>query len=101
MRSGYIGLRRIGRGLALVGLVAGALLAPPAVSAHDVNNCGDEGPLRPYTVGDKKVDICHRTGSAKNPYVLITPSVEGAIKGHCDHEQTGHGEGDWGGLGHQ
>jgi hypothetical protein len=39
------------------------------------------------------VTICHRTGSAKNPYVAISSDVEGVIEGHLDHEQTGNGLG--------
>ena len=35
------------------------------------------------------VTICHRTGSASNPYIVISPDVEGVIEGHLDHEQTG------------
>jgi hypothetical protein len=39
------------------------------------------------------ITICHRTGSASNPYVVISPDVEGVINGHLDHEQTGNGLG--------
>ena len=39
------------------------------------------------------VTICHRTGSATNPYILISPDVEGVVNGHLDHEQTGNGLG--------
>jgi hypothetical protein len=39
------------------------------------------------------VTICHRTGSATNPYVVISPDVEGVINGHLDHDQTGNGLG--------
>lgn len=39
------------------------------------------------------VTICHRTGSASNPYIVISPDVEGVINGHLDHEQTGNGLG--------
>lgn len=39
------------------------------------------------------VTICHRTGSAKNPYVIISPNVEGVINGHLDHDQIGNGLG--------
>lgn len=37
------------------------------------------------TVPPGKVTICHRTNSAKNPYVVITPSVNGALNGHAGH----------------
>jgi hypothetical protein len=33
---------------------------------------------------DKKITICHATGSAKNPYVMITISVNG-LNGHDKH----------------
>ncbi len=39
------------------------------------------------------VTICHRTGSATNPYIVISPDAEGVINGHLDHEQTGNGLG--------
>jgi hypothetical protein len=39
------------------------------------------------------VTICHRTGSATNPYVVISPDVEGVVNGHMDHEQIGNGLG--------
>ena len=39
------------------------------------------------------ITICHRTGSATNPYVEISPDVEGVIDGHLDHDQTGNGLG--------
>jgi len=35
--------------------------------------------------GDK-VTICHATGSASNPFVVITPSAEGVLHGHYDHQ---------------
>jgi hypothetical protein len=33
-----------------------------------------------------KLTICHRTGSARNPYVEITVSVNAATDGHGNHE---------------
>ncbi len=33
-----------------------------------------------------KITICHRTGSAKNPYVEITVSVNATTDGHGSHE---------------
>ena len=39
------------------------------------------------------VTICHRTGSRTNPYIQISPDVEGVVNGHMDHEQTGNGLG--------
>lgn len=42
---------------------------------------------------DNHVTICHRTGSASNPYVVTTLDVEGILAGHIEHEQTGNGPG--------
>ncbi|MFL6373319.1 MAG: PEP-CTERM sorting domain-containing protein [Pyrinomonadaceae bacterium] len=39
------------------------------------------------------VTICHRTGSASNPYVMISPDAQGVVSGHLDHDQTGNGLG--------
>ncbi|HUQ23586.1 MAG TPA: hypothetical protein VM049_11300 [Gaiellaceae bacterium] len=33
-----------------------------------------------------KHTICHATGSASNPYVVITPSVSGVFHGHMGHQ---------------
>ena len=37
------------------------------------------------TAQQAHVDMCHATGSASNPYVLISPSVSGAYHGHWSH----------------
>lgn len=40
------------------------------------------------------ITLCHRTGSATNPYIRISPDVESVIKeGHLDHDQIGNGLG--------
>lgn len=43
--------------------------------------------------GHQPVTICHRTGAATNPYVVITIDAEGVVNGHIDHTQIGNGEG--------
>lgn len=45
---------------------------------------------------DHKVTLCHRTGSASNPYIVITTDIasDGYVKGgHNNHEQVGNGLG--------
>src|SRR5512141_2765460 len=36
--------------------------------------------------GANKITICHKTGSAQNPYVVITVSTNAAKNGHAKHE---------------
>ncbi|HUF38127.1 MAG TPA: FecR domain-containing protein, partial [Anaerolineales bacterium] len=38
-----------------------------------------------WTQQNDKVTLCHATGSATNPYVEITVSVQGATNGHAGH----------------
>lgn len=38
------------------------------------------------TIASGKITICHRTGSAKKPYVEITVSVNATTEGHGTHE---------------
>jgi hypothetical protein len=33
-----------------------------------------------------KITICHATGSATNPYVMISPNANGVISGHVGHQ---------------
>jgi hypothetical protein len=47
---------------------------------------------------DHQVTLCHRTGSATNPYVQVTVDIKSAgeaqtAKGHDDHNQIGNGIG--------
>ena len=54
----------------------------------------------PYVLVDgHKVTFCHRTGSAKNPYVLVTSDIKSVndfdlgTTDHQHHEQVGNGLG--------
>ena len=38
-----------------------------------------------WTQQNDKITLCHATGSATNPYVEITVSVQGATHGHANH----------------
>jgi hypothetical protein len=40
-----------------------------------------------------QVTICHRTGSATNPYIKNSPDIESIVNGHIYHVQTGSGLG--------
>jgi hypothetical protein len=75
---------RVLAGLSTVALSASLLLggATPA-AAHTCTVSGEVVTLRPYNEGDTHVQICHGTGSDKNPYVIINPDVSGA----CGHYQ--------------
>ena len=49
--------------------------------------------MTPALASAEHVTICHRTGSASNPYVQISPSAAGVYNGHLAHEQVGNGLG--------
>ena len=36
----------------------------------------------------QQVSICHATGSASNPYVLIHPAAAGVVNGHLGHQDA-------------
>ena len=39
---------------------------------------------------DGRVTFCHATGSASNPYILLTTDVSGCVNGHADHDPGGN-----------
>jgi hypothetical protein len=50
----------------------------------DQDDEDDDGETTP--VDDHKVTICHATGSASNPFVVISPSASGVFHGHMGHQ---------------
>jgi len=56
-----------------------------------IGSDGGEGVIPPVFVPDaqtnknNKISLCHATGSATNPYVEISVSVDGATNGHAKH----------------
>ena len=56
-----------------------------------IETAGDEGVILPASASgaqtnqNGKITLCHATGSAINPYVEITISVEGETHGHTNH----------------
>jgi len=73
-------------GIASTALFASSLLVGVVpVSAHTCTIDGATFTLRPYVAGDTHVQICHGTGSEKNPYVIINPDVNGACGHYREH----------------
>jgi hypothetical protein len=60
--------------------------AKPAKASGSYKSTSSGNDLKRGVVGGHKHTICHATGSAKNPYVRITPSVSGVFHGHLDHQ---------------
>ena len=56
--------------LTAAALASAAMIATPALAASN------------------QVSICHATGSAKNPYVLIHPAAAGVANGHMGHQDA-------------
>ena len=42
----------------------------------------------PAMGASNQVAICHATGSATNPYVLIHPAAAGVVNGHLGHQDA-------------
>jgi hypothetical protein len=55
-----------------------ALMIAPGTALATSNNGNSNA-------GDS-VTICHATGSASNPYVVIHPNANGVVSGHYDHQ---------------
>lgn len=58
--------------------------AQTAKSSNQPGSPGHNNVKSPGT-GHVPVSFCHRTGSAKNPYVFITTDIQGKINGHTKH----------------
>jgi hypothetical protein len=69
--------------------LSAAVVAGPAIAAVAPAGATPPNP-------DHKVTLCHRTGSATNPYIVITTDIasDGYVKGgHTGHDQIGNGLG--------
>lgn len=66
-------MRRVGMVAAGMAMLAGVVV-PAFASAPPTLKAGDH------------ITICHATGSAKHPYVRISPSVAGVVHGHLKHQ---------------
>ena len=53
---------------------------------NDKNKDKGNGDNKEKVVNTDKVTICHKTGSAKNPYVEITVANDALNDGHSTHE---------------
>ena len=67
-----------------VGSPLGASGQTDSKQADDDDDCEPNGGYGQPPECKKKVKICHRTGSNKNPYVLITVNRK-ALKAHRNH----------------
>src|SRR5512133_3281129 len=54
--------------------------------AKDKNKDNDNGNNKDKDINADKITICHRTGSAKHPYVEITVANAAVQNGHAKHK---------------
>lgn len=59
-----------------------------AVAAIALGGLAASANAAPWGNSDPQA-VCHATGSASNPYVLINPSAKGAAKGHAADAKQG------------
>lgn len=64
---------------------AGDLIPAPEGGCPGITNATEENEMEDNDNTASQITICHRTGSAENPYVEITLSVNGATHGHAKH----------------
>jgi len=70
------------RGCPSVTVTPAIITATPAVTATPTMTTTPASPTPGNA--DQKITICHATGSSKNPYVMITISING-LNGHGNH----------------
>ena len=61
--------------LALAGLTLATVTAMPVLAAAP-----------PTLAPSDHVTVCHATGSARHPFVMISPSAAGVVNGHLNHQ---------------
>jgi hypothetical protein len=83
-----------------VSAAALALTAGTAIATQPQEGATFDFPEQEYVLVDgHKVTYCHRTGSAKNPYVIVTSDIKSVndldsmTTDHQHHEQVGNGLG--------
>lgn len=72
------------KSLAVVAVTA-AFLVPIAVFGAPALGSSQGSSSAQYEYGTTKVPVCHRTHSAKHPWVKITVSQQGWLNGHSKH----------------
>ncbi len=70
-------------GAAVGSVSAGTRVSPAAAAIGSQSLTADQCE---FFAVDSKVTICHKTGSSRNPYVLLRLAVE-ACMAHADHER--------------